>query len=85
MSLGCLVGIPVYLILIVSDNYDRLKFQSRELLSPLLAGLESQFIYTVLIVSCNYHRLKFQSRKLLSPLLAGLEMPCYLVFLKFVS
>ena len=45
VSLACWVGIPVYLLLIVSFNYQRLKYQSRELLSPLLAGLESQFIY----------------------------------------
>ena len=42
MFLACWVGIPVYLVLVVSDNYYRLKYQSRELLSPLVAGLESQ-------------------------------------------
>ena len=46
-SLACWVGIPVSLILIVSNNYDRLKIQFRELLSPFLAGLESQ-VYLVL-------------------------------------
>ena len=52
MSLGCWVGIPIFLILIVSDNYDRLKFQSRELLSPLLAGLEIPgYLVFVIIVS----------------------------------
>ena len=45
VSIACWVGIPVNLILIVSNNFDRLKIQSRELLTPLLAGLESQFIY----------------------------------------
>ena len=44
LSIACWVLIPVYLTLIVSNNYDRLKIQSREPLSPLLAGLESQFI-----------------------------------------
>ena len=40
VSLACWVGIPVYLVLIVSNNYDKLKYQSRELLSPLLDVLE---------------------------------------------
>ena len=40
VSFACWVGIPVYLVLIVSNNYDRLKYHSRELLSPLLDGLE---------------------------------------------
>ena len=72
--LACWVGIPVYLILTVSNNYDRLKYNSKELLSPLLTGLESQFIYSnVNSKLYNYHRLKIQSRELLSPLLAGLE------------
>ena len=44
VSLACWVGIPVYLVLLVSFIYHRLKYQSRGLLSPLLAGLESQFI-----------------------------------------
>ena len=44
VSLDCWVGIPVYIVLIVSNKYDRPNFQSRELLSLLLAGLESQFI-----------------------------------------
>ena len=44
VSFTCWVGIPVYIVLIVSSIYHRLKSQSRELLSPLLAGLESQFI-----------------------------------------
>ena len=35
---------PVYLILIVSFNYHRLQYQSWEHLSPMLDGLESQFI-----------------------------------------
>ena len=72
----------VSLIFIVSNNYDRLKYQSREPLSPLLAGLESQFIYWGLIVGFNYYGLKFQSKELLSPLLAGLEIEGYLMFLK---
>ena len=42
--LTCWVGIPVSLVLIVSSIYHRLKYQSRDLLSPLLAGLESHFI-----------------------------------------
>ena len=42
VSLACWVGIPVYLVLIVSFICHRLKYQSREFLSPLLAGLESQ-------------------------------------------
>ena len=42
MSLACWVGIPVYyLVLMLHFNYYRLTYQSRELLSPLLAGLES--------------------------------------------
>ena len=75
VSLASWDGIPVSLILIVSNNYDRLKIQSRELLFPLFAGLESQFIpvYLILIVSNNYYRLKYLSRELLSSLLAGLE------------
>ena len=44
VSLAYWVKIPVYLVLIVSFIYYWLKYQSRELLSPLLAGLESQFI-----------------------------------------
>ena len=44
VSLACWVGIPVYLVLILSFIYHRLKYQSRELLSLLLAGLESHFI-----------------------------------------
>ena len=44
VSLASWVGIPVYLFLIVSFIYYGLKYQSRELLSPLLPGLESQFI-----------------------------------------
>ena len=44
ISLACGVEIPVYLVLIVRFIYHTLKYQSRELLSPLLAGLESQFI-----------------------------------------
>ena len=52
MFLACWVGIPVYLIfiIIVSDNYDRLKFQSRELLSSLLAGLEIPGYLVFLII-----------------------------------
>ena len=45
VSLACWVGISVYLVLILSCIYYWLKYQSRELLSPLLPGLESQFIY----------------------------------------
>ena len=86
VSLACWVGIPVYLVLIVSfiyhtlkyhgspDNYDRLKYQSRKLLSPLLAGLESQFIKSNVNSKLNnYHGLKYQSRELLYFLPAGLE------------
>ena len=43
--LACWVRIPVYLVLIIRFIYYGLKYQSRELLSPLLPGLESQFIY----------------------------------------
>ena len=50
MFLACWFGIPVYLVLIVSDNYDRLKFQSRELLSSLLAGLEIPGYQVFLII-----------------------------------
>ena len=39
---SCLLGWnPSLLILTASNNYDRQKYQSRELLTPLLAGLES--------------------------------------------
>ena len=38
--LGKLWMLP-YLVLIVSLNHNRLKYQSRELLSPLFAGFES--------------------------------------------
>ena len=41
VSLACWVGIPFYLVLIVCCSYHTLKYQSRELLSPLLAGLET--------------------------------------------
>ena len=44
VSFACWVGIPVYLLLMVSFIYYWLKDQSRELVSPLLAGVESQFI-----------------------------------------
>ena len=44
VSLVCRVEFPVYLVLIVSFIYHTLKYQSRELLSPLLVGLESQLI-----------------------------------------
>ena len=43
-SLACRVEIPVHLVLIVSFLYHTLKYQSRERLSRLLAGLESQLI-----------------------------------------
>ena len=48
------------------------KYHTSSHLSPLLAGIKSQFIY-FLIVRFNYHGLKYGSRELLSPLLAGLE------------
>ena len=44
VSLACWVGIPVYPGLIGKINYHTLKRQFRELLSPLLTGLESEFI-----------------------------------------
>ena len=44
VSLACWVGIPDYLVLLVRFIYHTLKYQSRELLSPSHAGLESQFI-----------------------------------------
>ena len=44
VSLACCAGIPVYKVLIVSFIYYCLKYQSKELLSPFLTGLESQFI-----------------------------------------
>ena len=43
VSLACWVGIPVYLVLIVSLIYYWLKYQSRKLLSPLLAGFYRKF------------------------------------------
>ena len=46
-SLACWVGIPGFLVLKVSIKYQKsssLKYLSRELLPPLCAGLESQFI-----------------------------------------
>ena len=43
VPLACWAGIPVYLVLIVRFNHQTLKYQSRELLSPVLAGFESQF------------------------------------------
>ena len=48
------------------------KYQTSSHLSPLLAGIKSQFIY-FLIVRFNYHGLKYGTRELMSPLLAGLE------------
>ena len=44
VSLVCWVGILFYLGLMVSFYYRLKLYQSRELLSPLLAGLESQFV-----------------------------------------
>ena len=34
VSLACWVGIPIYIVFIVSFKYHRLKYQSQELLSP---------------------------------------------------
>ena len=45
VSLACWAGIPVYLALIVSFIYHKLKYLSPGSSSPLLAGLESQFIW----------------------------------------
>ena len=70
VSLGCWVGIPVYLVLILCFIYYWLKYKSRELLSPLLAGLESQFIY-FLKVSFIYYWLKYQSGSSCLPCLLG--------------
>ena len=73
VSLACWAGIPVYLVFIVYFIYHRLKYQSRELLSPLVTGLESQFTVLVWIVHFIYHKLKYHFREFLSPLLAGCE------------
>ena len=65
MSLACWVGIPVCLVLIVILNYNRLKYQSMEPLSPLLAGLESQLpsVHITLKISYELHRATTISKK----------------------
>ena len=50
---------------IIRYNYHRLKYQSRELLTPLLAGLESQFIQK-LINEAEYLEEGERSRRVLS-------------------
>ena len=63
----------MHFIWFIYINHGR-KYHTSGHLSPLLAGIKSQFIY-FLIERFNYHGLKYGSRELLimSPLLAGLE------------
>ena len=55
VSLASWVGIPVYLVLIVSFIYHRLKYQSRELDSVFFACWVGIPVYLVLIVSFIYY------------------------------